>query len=89
MVELDKRDDVKVVFVNMGQSPKLLKQFMKMNDLRLPVFFDDSKTVADTFLIRGIPTSILIDGDGVYKGTITGFMPLEDLEKVIDEKLGK
>ncbi len=68
LVELDKRDDVRVVLVDVGESVETVKEFMKKQEIALPVVVDESGEIAQKYFISGFPTSVFIDKDGILKG---------------------
>lgn len=57
LVELDKRDDVRVVLVDVGESVETVKEFMKKQEIALPVVVDESGEIAQKYFISGFPTS--------------------------------
>lgn len=85
LVELDKRDDVRVVLVDVGESVETVKEFMKKQEIALPVVVDESGEVAQKYFISGFPTSVFIDKDGILKGGVVGYRPMDDMIKVVED----
>ena len=85
LVELDKRDDVRVVLVDVGESVETVKEFMKKQEIALPVVVDESGEVAQKYFISGFPTSVFIDKDGILKGGVVGFRAMDDMIEVIED----
>ena len=85
LVELDKRDDVRVVLVDVGESVETVKEFMKKQEIALPVVVDESGEVAQKYFISGFPTSVFIDKDGILKGGVVGYRAMGDMIKVIED----
>lgn len=85
LVELDKRDDVRVVLVDVGESVETVKEFMKKQEIALPVVVDESGEVAQKYFISGFPTSVFIDKDGILKGGVVGYRAMDDMIKVIED----
>lgn len=85
LVELDKRDDVRVVLVDVGESVETVKEFMKKQKIALPVVVDESGEIAQKYFISGFPTSVFIDKDGILKGGVVGFRAMDDMIEVIED----
>lgn len=85
LVELDKREDVRVVLVDVGESVETVKEFMKKQEIALPVVVDESGEIAQKYFISGFPTSVFIDKDGILKGGVVGYRAMDDMIKVIED----
>lgn len=85
LVELDKRDDVRVVLVDVGESVETVKEFMKKKEIALPVVVDETGDIAQKYFISGFPTSVFIDKDGILKGGVVGYRQMDDMIKVIED----
>ena len=85
LVELDKRDDVRVVLVDVGESVETVKEFMKKQEIALPIVVDESGEIAQKYFISGFPTSVFIDKDGILKGGVVGYRAMGDMIKVIED----
>lgn len=85
LVELDKRDDVRVVLVDVGESVETVKEFMKKQEIALPVVVDESGEIAQKYFISGFPTSVYIDKDGILKGGVVGYRAMDDMIEVIED----
>lgn len=85
LVELDKRDDVRVVLVDVGESVETVKEFMKKQEIALPVVVDESGEIAQKYFISGFPTSVFIDKDGILKGGVVGYRTMDDMIEVIED----
>ena len=70
--------------INVGQEnfEKSSKFFQDLKIKNLKIYFDSSITLAKKFRLRGIPTSILINKDGLEFARIIGSIDFED-EKFI------
>ena len=70
--------------INVGQEnfEKSSKFFQDLKIKNLKIYFDSSITLAKKFRLRGIPTSILINKDGLEFARIIGSTDFED-EKFI------
>ena len=61
-----------ILAINMGEDSGQVKRFMEVNGLSLPVLLDASQDVARKYNIRGIPTTLFIDKDGIIKDIKNG-----------------
>ena len=69
-----KLDNLKIFPINVGNDnlEKSQKFFEELNIKHLELYFDSSLILTKKFLLRGIPTSILIDKDGKEFARILG-----------------
>ena len=49
-----------------------IKQFLDHLGIKLPVLFDDDEEVSRRFMVRGLPTTLLIGQDGQALGRAVG-----------------
>ena len=72
--------NLKVFPINVGQDnyEKSLKFFKDLNIKNLKLYFDSPITLAKKFGLRGIPTSILFNKDGLEFARIIGYIDFED-----------
>tara|TARA_Y100000591_G_scaffold135502_1_gene116299 strand:- start:69 stop:548 length:480 start_codon:yes stop_codon:yes gene_type:complete len=78
-------NNLKIFPINVGQD-NLKKSKKFFNDLKiknLNIYFDSKITLAKKFSLRGIPTSILFNKDGMEFARIIGSIDFED-EKFIN-----
>ena len=75
--ELDK---IKIFVINIGKENlnKINRFFKNFNIKNLEPYFDPPKTLAKKFLLRGIPTSILINKDGKEFARVIGSIDFDD-----------
>ncbi len=78
-------DNLEIFTVNVGQDnlEKSLKFFEDLKIKNLKIYFDSPSTLAKKLGLRGIPTSILINKDGLEFARIVGSIDFED-EKFIE-----
>jgi peroxiredoxin len=77
---------VVVLTVNLEESPTTVKNFMAENHLTFPVLLDTRAEVAKEYGVSAIPTTLLIDKDGIIKERKVGSFPNK---AAIEESLGK
>lgn len=57
--------EIAVLAVNIGESKSTAANFMMENNLDLPVLLDQNKRTAQNYLVRAIPTTYILDADGI------------------------
>ena len=78
-------DNLKIFPINVAQDDlnKASEFFEDLNIKNLEIYFDNPITLARKFSLRGIPTSILINKEGLEFARIIGSINFEDI-KFID-----
>ena len=72
--------------VNIAESPTKVADFMTELDLSLPVLLDARSEISKVYGITAIPTSFLIDKDGVIQKRIIGaFSSAAEIESELSE----
>jgi thiol-disulfide isomerase/thioredoxin len=61
-----------VVTVTTDMHPRGIKQFLDHLGIHLPVLFDETEDVSRAFMVRGLPTTVLIRPDGRAVGRAVG-----------------
>ena len=61
-----------VVTVTTDIHPRGIKQFLDHLGIHLPVLFDETEDVSRAFMVRGLPTTVLIGQDGRAVGRAVG-----------------
>ena len=68
-----KRDDLNIfTMVIDGENVKRVQRFVKGSKITLPVILDIKERVARSYGVRMVPTTFLIDRDGIILGMIVG-----------------
>ena len=85
LVENPNLDNLKIFPINIGKdtSQKSLTFFEDLNIKNLKIYFDSPNTLAKKFKLRGLPTTILFNKDGLEFARIIGSVDFVD-EKFID-----
>ena len=75
-----KLDKIKIFTINIGKEnlKKVNKFFVDFNIKNFEPYFDPPTTLAKTFSLRGVPTSILINKKGQEFARIIGSIDFED-----------
>ena len=73
-------DKIKIFAINIGKEnlEKVNKFFINLNIKNFGPYFDSPITLAKTFSLRGVPTSILINKEGQEFARIIGSIDFED-----------
>jgi len=77
-------NNLKIFAINIGKenTEKIDKFFLDLDIQNFEPYFDPPITLAKTFSLRGIPTSILINKDGEEFARIIGSVDFDNLELV-------
>jgi thiol-disulfide isomerase/thioredoxin len=73
-------NNLKIFPINIGKDnlKKALEFFEDLEITNLNIYFDNPSTLAKTFSLRGVPTSILINKDGYEFARIMGSIDFND-----------
>lgn len=76
--------NVVVVGVNLNDSRETVVDFIKQVEVTFPIVLDEDARVSRQYLIRGYPTTVVIDSDGtiqtIHVGALTQENLVEDME---------
>jgi len=64
---------LRVWAVNLRENKEKVEQFMKDNNYTFSVPMDQNGQVAGTYLVQGIPTTVIVGKDGNIKNVFVGF----------------
>lgn len=90
MIELyqEKRDqDFEIVAVNLRENPNRVEGFAQKLNMPFPVLLDQKGRVGAAYYVRGIPTSIFIDEEGVIRHVHVGTLTESALERYVNDLL--
>lgn len=83
-----KDKDVVILAVNITASEKVgiegVKDFLDENKYTFPVLFDKDGAVSDLYMVRSIPSTYLINKDGIIVNLVQGAMDEEAIKKQIE-----
>ena len=66
-------DRVEVLSLNQGETADKAREFLASQGLALHVLLDSDGAVARAYSVRGIPTFVVIDREGVIRGVFVGW----------------
>lgn len=61
-----------VITITTDMHPRGIKQFLDHLGISLPVLFDENEDVSRSFMVRGLPTTVLLSQDGRAVGRAVG-----------------
>jgi peroxiredoxin len=59
-----RQDNIQVLAINMGQGPDDIANFLKKYPLDFPVLLDEDISISESWGIKGLPTTIVLDSKG-------------------------
>jgi len=77
-------DDLIVLAVNVREGLEQVRAFADEYDMIMPVVLDRNGDLQSLYLLRGMPTSIFIDREGVIVSTWEGMLSVAQLESMLD-----
>lgn len=80
-----KDDGFIVLGVNFDDPPEDVRIYGEALELTFPLVLDPGGVVQDLYRIRGYPSSVIIDGDGVVQVVQVGLMTDEQLDGYLEE----
>lgn len=76
-------NNIQFYAINLQESDEKVTTFLKQNGYQVPVLLDKSGTVAQTFRVTAIPTTIVVDSQGIIRYRKTGGITLSELESIM------
>lgn len=72
---------LQIVAVNAGQDRKTVTAFMQKIGVSYPALMDEDSAIARRYGVVGLPTTYLVDGDGVVRGKLIGEVDAAGFER--------
>ena len=85
--ETHKADGFVVLAVNSQEGASTVKNFIQANGFSFPVLLDSQGQVMERYHVRALPTSFIIDRDGVIQYIQTGEISPRQLEVIVEPLL--
>lgn len=82
---LQYNDKVAFYAINLGEESEVANNFMYTNGYSIPVLVDSDGAVGNLFKIQYLPTTIVVDGNGVIKYRKSGPVTKSELEDVVSQ----
>lgn len=83
----DRTDAVSVIALNVLDSPETVRKQIDDLGLALPVALDQSRSTSGRYCLSRLPTTFLIDSDGIVRARIVGRVSREELARQVDSLL--
>ncbi len=81
----DYAGDLAIVAVNNAESPSDVQAFVAELGLTFDVLLDPAAEVQRLYLVRGYPTSVIIDAEGIMRVQHIGLMTEDQLDGYLQE----
>ena len=78
-------DNVKVLTVNVQETKDTVFDYMMSNNYSFTTLLDKNGTIGSRYLVRGIPTTIIIDEDGIILSRQSGALTYERMLELLSE----
>jgi len=78
-----------ILAVNIGQEKGVVEKFLKGLDISYMVLLDPGGAVTKRYGITGLPTTIILDRDGIIRQKILGETGKKAFEEIVLERLQK
>ncbi|MDI3547334.1 MAG: hypothetical protein PWR10_986 [Halanaerobiales bacterium] len=77
-------DDIAVLGINLREEKGTVAEFMMLNGYTFPVVLDLNAEVATKYLVRGIPTTYILNKEGVIMAKHTGPLTYEQMLEMME-----
>jgi len=75
-----------ILAVDIGETPSRVRDFIQSGNFSFPVLLDTSQDVALEYNVRGIPSTFLIDKNGIIQAIRVGAFPsMVEIKKSLDK----
>lgn len=79
---IDEQDEVAVLAINFGESPEEVRTFFEGIGIEnIPTVLDSGLNVKNSFGVQNLPTTFLIDAEGVVRYMKLGEMTIDEMEE--------
>lgn len=82
-----REDGLEMLAINEEEEPERVIAYVAEHELPFPVLMDRKGEVADRYRVRGLPTLVFIDPEGVVQRVHPGTMEASDLQANVDALL--
>ncbi|MFC5711902.1 thiol-disulfide oxidoreductase ResA [Thalassorhabdus alkalitolerans] len=82
--QIYQEQDVEILAVNVGETDLAVSRFVDRHELTFPIPMDKGSDVVDRYGVRPLPTTFLIDSEGIVTKVITGGMTEEHISDYME-----
>ena len=79
-----KDNEFTILAVNLGETKSKITEFMEQNGYNFPVLLDTNGKVGFTYMVSGIPTSYIVDKEGIIRTIRLGPMSYSEIKQIIE-----
>lgn len=79
------KDTILFAAINLQEPTAKVRVFVEQNKYHMPILLDEEGKVGSAFLIRAIPTTIVLDKNGIIKFRKSGPVTAEEMETVLKD----
>ena len=76
-------DDLLVVGIEVGEPPDEVQAFVDRFGLTFPIVLDRNGKVSRRYLVQGLPTTVVLDAEGIVQARHVGAMTARDLDRYL------
>jgi peroxiredoxin len=73
--------------VDIGEGQGIVQAFAQEQGLTFPILLDENGGVAQGYRVRGVPTSLFIDREGIIRARYTGPLDESLIREYLDQIL--
>lgn len=81
----NKDNDFAILAINAGESKAIATKFMEENGYNFPVLLDTATEVGNNYMVSGIPTSFIIDKEGIIRNIKVGPLSYPEMKQIFEE----
>lgn len=79
----EKGSQLQILTINIQEDPQTIEKFLRKNHYNFPVLLDKQGQVANQYWIKGIPTTFIIDQQGIIRAVWVGALEEKDLKALL------
>ncbi|TYP56146.1 AhpC/TSA family protein [Thermosediminibacter litoriperuensis] len=80
-----KPDNVAVLMINLDRDAGRVETYIKNKGYTFTVLKDEKAQTVRSYLIRGVPTTVVVGGDGVIRARVEGQVTKQILDSLVCE----
>lgn len=88
-VEFFDRNSVKIIAISLGDTERVIKDFISEHKISFEILLDKKMTIIPLWGIKGIPTTFLLNKDGLVIMRTSGYINFNHFKNVIMDVLKK
>ncbi|MFW5996115.1 MAG: TlpA family protein disulfide reductase [Halanaerobiaceae bacterium] len=77
-------ENITILTINLQENKNQAETYLQQNDLSFPVLLDTEGEAGNKYLVRSIPTTYIIDKEGIIKDQHIGAMNYETMTEIME-----